>query len=157
MKEEISVGEKFRTFPCKNLSHRIYFRTLGMTEKEYNKKKRRQNGLQARWNKIWHGKYFRTFFNYTKATKISSFSVHQTRTGIWEGWETFRPLRGFFSLRLSVNRRLKKPVRGRNVSQPSHIPVLVWCFETSFFLFWTFFFSNDTWWQYSVILANVLV
>ena len=35
---------------------------------------------------------------------------------------------------LLQSRRLKKPLRGRNVSQPSHIPVLVWCFETSFFL-----------------------
>ena len=27
---------------------------------------------------------------------------HQTKTGIWEVWETFRPLRGFFSLRLNL-------------------------------------------------------
>ena len=31
--------------------------------------------------------------------KKKRVSKHQTRTGIWEGWETFRPLRGFFSLR----------------------------------------------------------
>ena len=28
-------------------------------------------------------------------------SEHQTKTGNWDGWETFRPLRGFFSLRFS--------------------------------------------------------
>ena len=75
---------------------------------------------------------------------------------MWEVWETFRPLRGFFSLRFR-NRRLKKPLSlgGRNVSQTSHIPVFVWCFETIFFLFWTFLFQRKLqcencfrWWKF---------
>ena len=31
-------------------------------------------------------------------------SKHQTKTGIWEVWETFRPVRGFFSLRFTDNK-----------------------------------------------------
>ena len=53
---------------------------------------------------------------------------HQTKTGNWDCWETYRPLRGFFSLRL--NRRLKKPLRGRIVSQQSQFPVFFWCSQS---------------------------
>ena len=57
------------------------------------------------------------------------FSIveYQTKTGNWWDLETFRPLRGFF--------RLKKPLRGRNVSRSHQFPVFVW-YSTSFFLFW---------------------
>ena len=52
------------------------------------------------------------------------------------GWQRDVSLRGFFSLRFSKieifeNRSLKKPLRGRNVSQPS-IPVFVWSWVSTF-------------------------
>ena len=41
-------------------------------------------------------------------------------------------------------RRLKKPLRGRNVSQPSQFPVFVWCFDTLLQVFFWLSFTMTT-------------
>ena len=53
-------------------------------------------------------------FHTSQVQKRKKLVEYQTKTRNWWYLETFRPLRGFFSLRFS---RLKKPLRGRNTSQ----------------------------------------
>ena len=70
--------------------------------KRRKKKERRSKGLHARWKKIWYGILFRTFFYFTKATKLNSlrkflllqysefngshFGCHPTQSTEWLGW-----------------------------------------------------------------------
>ena len=56
-----------------------------------------------------------------------------------------------------VNRRLKKPLRGRNVSQPSQFPVFVWCSETSFFVFLGLKLFENHWRERVVVLPGWLL
>ena len=110
------------------------------------KKKKKRKKRKTPWWKLKMSKATKYLYQemclVQKRKKL--VSQHQTKTRNWDCWETFCPLRGFFSL------RLKKPLRGRNVSQQSQFLVFVWCCEemcfkeASLFVSWSFIFDPDT-------------
>ena len=102
VKEEIFVGEKFRTFLSKTFRMKFNF----VLSKKVKARRDRSKGLQTRWKKIWYGNLFRTLFNYMKATKLNSL----------------REISSFTVLVICSSSLLLKPwQKGKNTSRP---PVL---------------------------------
>ena len=111
----------------------------------------RRRNLKSRWHVQWEimSVFADTELNLcrtlvTEVATLQNFVKLQyavTRTGIWEGWETFRPLRGFFSLKKPLQWGFMRGFFSQTEEAPERAKRL-WTFPYSrpCLMFWNKFF-----------------